>query len=157
MIAPLLLLALLQSPPRAAADACVAARPAAAPRAVIVVPPGQGKDTLLRATVCIVPATGKAAAIGSYHGELHFDSTAASVVSVEKAAGGVRVENAALKGQVNFAGAAPAGFPGRGLVTVVLKLRRPGSAPALRLTMKELNSTDGKSMMKELVVARGTP
>jgi hypothetical protein len=157
VIAPLLLLVLLQSPPRASADACLSARPAAAPRAVVVVPPGQGKDTLVRATVCIVPASGKAAAIGSYHGELHFDSTAATVVAVEKPAGGVRVENTTLKGQVNFAGAAPSGFPGRGLVTVVLKLRRAGSAPALRLTMKELNSTDGKSLMKELVVAGGAP
>ena len=157
MIASLALLLVLQAPQRAGADACASAKPAASMRAVIVVPARQTSDTLVRATVCVVPASGGAASIGSYHGELHFDSTAVSVVKVEKPAGGVRVENANLKGQVNFAGAAPAGFPGRGLVTVVLRVRRPGSALALRLTMKELNSTDGKSLMKQLVVAGVSP
>ena len=157
MIASLALLLLLQAPQRAGADVCASAKPAASLRAMVVMPPRQAKDTVVRATVCVVPATGSAATIGSYHGELHFDSTVVSAVSVEKPAGGVRVENANLKGQVNFAGAAPAGFPGRSLVTVVLKLRRPGSAPALKLTMKELNSTDGKSLMKQLVVAGANP
>ena len=157
MIASLALLLLLQAPQRAGADACASAKPAASLRAVVVMPAAVAKDTLVRATVCVVPPTGSAATIGSYHGELHFDSTAVSVVKVEKPAGGVRVENANVKGQVNFAGAAPAGFPGRGLVSVVLRVHRAGSAPALKLTMKELNSTDGKSLMKQLVVAGVTP
>jgi hypothetical protein len=157
MIASLALLFLLQAPQRAGADACASAKPAASLRAMVIVPPRQAKDTLVRATVCVMPATGTAATIGSYHGELHFDSTAVAAVTVEKAAGGVRVENANVKGQVNFAGAAPSGFPGRALVTVVLKLRRPGSAPAFKLTIKELNSTDGKSLMKQLVVAGVSP
>jgi hypothetical protein len=157
VLASLALLLLLQARQRAGADACASAKPAASPRALVVVPTVQAKDSLVRATVCVVPATAGAAAIGSYHGELHFDSTAVTVVRVEKAAGGVRVENANLKGQVNFAGEAPAGLPGRSLVTVVLRVRKAGSAPALKLTMKELNSTDGKSLMKQLVVAGANP
>lgn len=157
MIGSLALLLLLQAPQRGGADACASAKPAASLRAVVVVPAAQAKDTLVRATVCLVPATAGAANVGSYHGELHFDSTLVSVVKVEKPAGGVRVENANLKGQVNFAGASPAGFPGRSLVTVVLRVRRPGATPVLRLTIKELNSTDGRSLLKQLVVAGATP
>jgi len=157
VIASLALLLLLQAPQRAGADVCASAKPSASLRAMVVTPARQAKDSVMRATVCLIPAAGSSASIGSYHGELHFDSTVVSAVSVEKPAGGVRVENANVKGQVNFAGAAPAGFPGRGLVTVVLRLRRPGAAPALTLRMKELNSTDGKSLMKQLVVAGASP
>ncbi|HYC49652.1 MAG TPA: hypothetical protein VEB19_00960, partial [Gemmatimonadaceae bacterium] len=140
MIASLLILAMLQSPQRAAADPCASAKPAASLRALVVLPSNAARDTVIRATVCVVPPAGSAPVIGSYHGELHFDSTVVREVAVEKAAGGVRVENANLKGQVNFAGAAPSGLPGRALVTVVLRLRRAGTTPAVRLTMKELNS-----------------
>ena len=157
MISSLLLLALLQPTQRASADPCASVKPATTLRAVVLAVPPTGRDSVVRATVCVVPPSGAAPKIGSYHGELHFDSTVVATVAVEKPAGGVRVENTTRTGQVNFAGAAPTGFPGRGLVTVVLTLRRPGAAPALRLLMKELNATDGKSLMKQLVVAGGTP
>jgi hypothetical protein len=112
-------------------------------------------DTLT-ATVCIVPMRGSAPLkIGSYHGELHFDSTT-TVVRVEKLEGGVRVENATIGGQVNFAGAAPAGFPGRSLVTVVLRLGTPAAKPTLRLQIKELNTTDGQKLSQDVVV-EGAP
>ena len=108
-------------------------------------------DTLV-ATVCIVPMRGTGELkVGSYHGELHFDSSA-TVVRVEKPDGGVRVENATIRGQVNFAGAAPAGFPGRALVTVVLKLAKPSTKPALRLQLEELNTTDGQKLSQQVVV-----
>lgn len=149
----LLMLAFGATSQGVASDLCASQKPGASMAAVVVMPARQVRDTLVRATVCVVPARAQATKIGSYHGELYFDSTAVSVVSVQKPEGGVRVENTTLKGQVNFAGAAPSGFPGRALVTVVLKLRRAGAQPALRLKMKELNGTDGANLMQRLVMA----
>lgn len=152
MIVSLLLLALgaaMQGTP----DLCAAQKPGASIAAFVVTPARQTRDTLLTATVCVVPARASTTKIGSYHGELHFDSNAVSVVRVQKPEGGVRVENTTLKSQVNFAGAAPSGFPGRALVTVVLRVRKAGAQPVLRLKMKELNSTDGANLMQQLVTA----
>lgn len=147
---PLLAAAALQR----VADPCAAQQPGASVTARVVTGALTSRDSLVRATVCVVPARAAAATkVGSYHGELHYNPAAYTLASVEKAEGGVRVENATIAGQVNFAGAAPSGFPGRALVTVVLKVRNPAQRPALRLSMKELNSTEGKSLMQGLVVA----
>lgn len=136
-----------------AADLCASLRPGAAVTARVVTSSIAAGDSLVRAAVCVVPSrAGADIKVGSYHGELHFNPAIYTVTAVEKAGGGVRVENANIAGQVNFAGAAPQGFPGGALVTVVLRVRG-GQRPALRLTMKELNTTDGRSLMKGLVVA----
>lgn len=151
---PALLLTLVPAAqPRPAADLCASLRPGAAVTARVVTSSIVARDSLVRAAVCVLPSRAAAdARLGSYHGELHFNPAIYTVTAVEKAGGGVRVENANIAGQVNFAGAAPQGFPGRALVTVVLRVRG-GQRPALRLTMKELNTTDGRSLMKGLVVA----
>ncbi|HMC57191.1 MAG TPA: hypothetical protein VKH19_18575 [Gemmatimonadaceae bacterium] len=128
----------------AQAQAFVAVAPAAAARA---------RDTSVTATVCVMLSAKSAAKIGSYHGELQFDSTVVSAVRVVKADGGMRVENATQPGRVNFAGASPAGFPEGGVVRIVLRLRKPGVRPALHLEMKELNTTEGADLMKELAAA----
>jgi hypothetical protein len=156
VLGSLLVFVLASASQQPAPDPCASRQPGSAASAVVVVGPRQPGDSLVTATVCVVTARSSTAKIGSYHGELHFDSTAVRVVRVEKPAGGVRVENSTLRGQVNFAGAAPAGFPGRALVTVVLQVRPRGAQPALRLAMKELNTTDGASLMQHLVVA-GAP
>ena len=136
-----------------AADLCASLQPGGAVTARVVTSSSAAADTVVRASVCVVPARAAAdVKLGSYHGELHFNPAIYTVASVEKAGGGVRVENPNIAGQLNFAGASPQGFPGRALVTVVLRVRG-GQRPALRLTMKELNTTDGKSLMKGLVVA----
>jgi hypothetical protein len=138
-----------------ASDPCAGLQPGRTITARLVTSRTTPGDTLI-ATVCVVPMRGSAALkIGSYHGELHFDSTA-TVVRVDKPEGGVRVENTTIRGQVNFAGAAPSGFPGRSLVTVVLKLGKPAVKPTLRLQIKELNTTDGQKLSQDVVV-EGTP
>lgn len=143
----------------AAPDPCAALEPGRTITARLVTArqtPGGG-DTLT-VTVCVVPQRGSAPLkIGSYHGELHFDSTA-TVVRVDKpeGGGGVRVENATIAGQVNFAGAAPTGFPGRALVSVVLKLKGATARPMLRLQLMELNTTDGQQLSQNVVV-EGAP
>lgn len=135
-------------------DPCAALQPGRTITARLITSRFAPGDTLTT-TVCVVPQRGSALEIGSYHGELHFDSTA-TVLRVDKPEGGVRVENATVSGQVNFAGAAPTGFPGRALVTVVFELRNASARPRLRLEIKELNTTDGRKLAQELVV-EGAP
>ena len=120
--------------------------------AFVAMNPLRRTDTLATITVCVVARSSKVR-IGSYHGELLFDSTVVRVVRVEKPAGGMRVENATQRGRVNFAGAAPEGFPPGALVNVVLRFRPRGKAPAVRLTMRELNAVDGKSLLSQLVTS----
>ena len=153
MITALLSLALLTV---GTMDPCAALQPGRTISARLVTSMHTPGDTMT-ATVCVVPMRGmNALKIGSYHGELHFDSTTVAVARVEKAEGGVRVENAMLRGQLNFAGASPTGFPGRALVTVVLKLGSASTRPSLRLLIKELNTTDGQKLSQEVVIV-GAP
>jgi hypothetical protein len=134
------------------ASPCAASgrKPVAPVEAFVVAAPVRARDTTLRADICVVSKKG-GAKVGSYHGELHFDSTTARVARVEKASGGLRVENTKLAGRVNFAGAAPDGFESGTVLRVTLRLARAGAQPKLHLTMLEVNATDGHSLMNQLV------
>jgi hypothetical protein len=133
-----------------APDACPSRKPSGIEAFVVLRPVRiQARDTLIRATVCVArkPAT----KIGSYHGELTFDSTLARVVSVTKPPAGMRVENTTRKGLVKFAGANPSGFSEDALITVILRVRAPRAAETVQLKMLELNSVDGTDLMKQVV------
>lgn len=142
-----LLLALLLPLGLQAADPCASRKVASGVEAFVVKAPAGARDTVVRAVVCL--RHGAALKVGSYHGELTFDSTAARVVGVEKPQGGMRVENTAQGGRVNFAGANPAGFAEGALLEVMLRVT-PGKVPAVRLEMREINSTAGVSLLKQL-------
>lgn len=135
------------------ADPCATRKPAAPVAAFVVMPAIRARDSVVTAAVCVVTAGARAARVGSYHGELYFDSTAVRVLGVDKSTDGLRVENTSLAGRVNFAGAAPTGFKSRSLLSVRLRMTRPGARPRLRLKMLELNATDGSNMMKQLVTS----
>lgn len=154
-------LALAALPEPASADPCASRKPGTGIAAFVVVAPPSGsgtgrgaqgatRDTVVRATVCIVPSGPVTRRIGSYHGELLFDSTAARVLGVVKPGGGMRVENTGQEGRVRFAGAEPAGFTDGALLTVLLRMATPGVSPKFRLEMRELNATDGSDLMKQL-------
>jgi hypothetical protein len=134
------------------ADPCASGAPGPSPRAYVSMTSPRTRDTVVTATICVFPARASAAKIGSYHGEVLFDTTRARVLRVEKPAGGVRVENAGLPGMVKFAGAEPTGFASGQLLRVALRVHKAGTTPAVRLKMIELNGTDGASMLKQLVV-----
>jgi hypothetical protein len=123
--------------------------------AFVVMTKPAARDTIVRATVCVVGSA--PVRIASYHGELSFDSTLARVVSVEKPNDGMRVDNAKRPGSVRFAGAAPEGFKDPAFVTVGFRVSRPGTSPRVRLRMVELNGTDGVSLLKNLVTSDGRP
>ena len=144
----------LAAPDSVPPASCAARKAGTQAQAFVAVAPVAGaRDTMMTATVCVTLAVRSAQKIGSYHGELHFDSTAVRGVRVVKAEGGMRVENATQAGRVNFAGAAPTGFPEGALVKVVLRLRKAGQRPALTLEMKELNTVEGVDLMKQLAAA----
>ena len=141
------------------ADRCADRRTSPGGRlsAVVVLTPVKARDTVATASVCVMRPRASTTRIGSYHGELYFDSTAASVVRVERPADGLRVENTTLAGRVNFAGAAPTGFSSGALVHVLLRMKTPGAVPRLRLRMLELNAVDGSSLMKTLATPATSP
>jgi hypothetical protein len=147
----LMLAALSAASDSVPADPCAARKPGASITAFVTMPPIGARDTVVNTAVCVLPAKSGTVKFGSYHGELYFDSTAARVLRVEKPAGGMRVENTRLAGQVNFAGAAPAGFASGALLRVTLRVKKPGMRPRLRLKMLELNGTDGSNLMQQLV------
>lgn len=133
---------------------CGTRAPGSPARAFVVVATPRASDTLLTAAVCLHPPDAPARKVGSYHGELRFDSTQARVLRVEKpSGGGVRVENTNVPGVVKFAGADPTGFDSAQLLRVTLRLRRAGRSPQLRLRIIEMNATDGKSLLKDLVTS----
>jgi hypothetical protein len=132
------------------AEPCSGRRVASGAETWVVSTPSR-RDSLVTAVVCLKHAEG--VKVGSYYGELVFDSTTARVVDVARAAGGMRVENARDGGRVRFAGAEPTGFTQGMLLRVTLRLTRPGKVPAIALQMRELNSTQGGS----LLVAKGAP
>lgn len=156
--------AALDTTPASCAASPVSRGAVEAPVAFVAVARPTPRDSLLRATVCVRLPPAGVTRIGSYHGELHFDSSLVAAVRVQRPApasgarggsegGGMRVENTTIPGQVNFAGASPSGFPAGALVSVVLRLRTPGARPAVRLRMLELNGTDGADLMRHLRTA----
>lgn len=139
--------------PATTPDLCAARQPGATLQAFVAVAARQMGDSLLRATICLVAPRATAGKVGSYHGELYFDSTVVAATRARRPEGGVRVENI-KPGQVNFAGAAPTGFTGSTLLHVEMRLLKPNARPALRLKMIELNATDGSNLLKQLVVSQ---
>lgn len=153
MLAAVLLTAVVAFADSTPAEQC-AARARSGIEAFVVLTKPAARDTLARATVCVV---GSSSRVASYHGELSFDSTTARVVAVDKPKDGMRVDNANVRGSVRFAGAAPQGFRDPSLVTVTLRVSRPGTAPRVRLRMIELNATDGASLLTHLVTSDARP
>ena len=147
MVVFLLLALVLDTPPRCGARAVSA--PPAQVQAFVELAPVRASDTLVVATVCIVSRTAK---IGSYHGELSFDTTAARFVRAEAlTADGMHAENGRESGRIRFAGAAPTGFSEPALLSVTLRVRKAGTRPTVHLDMRELNATDGASLLQQLV------
>jgi hypothetical protein len=148
VLTSLLALTLLASP----SEPCVSKGPKSAVEAFVELSAPRPRDTVVTAVVCL-SVRANAKKVGSYHGELYFDSTAARVIRVESPADGMRVDNAGKAGQVNFAGAAPGGFAAGSLLRVQLRVKPAGRRPTVRLRILELNSTDGDSLLKGLVIS----
>lgn len=112
-----------------------------------------GADTLLSVIVCLRSAT-PAEAIGSFHGEVRYDTMTARVVGVDHLAGGAQQENTADRGRIRFAGAVPHGADTAGaLLRVRLRTSVPGRVPWVDLAMLEVNSTQGAALISRVRVS----
>lgn len=121
-------------------------------------------DGTIAVAVCLAPRD-SAHTVGSYRGELTFDTSAVDIVSVERgpAAGGMRIENARQAGRIMFAGAAPRGFKDPLVFQLRLRLRAPHvsqapheprtSLPRLTLSFQELFSVTGADISALLAVS----
>lgn len=110
-------------------------------------PTGLGAVTVW---VCLrLPA---AMALGSYNGQLTWDSTAARALDIASPPGGSRVANRFERGRVRFAGAAPAGFADGEVLRVRMSTLRPGVPVRLVLRWREVNAVDGRSLLSDLRV-----
>lgn len=110
-------------------------------------------DTLLSVIVCLRPGT-RAEPIGSYHGEMRYDTSTARLVGVDHLAGGAQQENTADRGRIRFAGAAPGGADTAGsLLRVRLRMLAPGRIPWVDLAMLEVNSTQGAALITRVQVS----
>lgn len=108
-------------------------------------------DTTITALVCLTAGTG-ASGIGSYHGELAYDTSAARVLSVRHPSDGARLENDRAPGVIAFVGASTSTFASGVQLTVRFRLKAPGRAPALVLRISELNDAAGHSLRPTLRV-----
>jgi len=63
----------------------------------------------------------------------------------------MHAENSRESGRIRFAAAAPTGFPQAALLSVTLRVAKAGTRPVVTLDMRELNTTDGASLLQQLV------
>jgi len=109
------------------------------------------RDTIAVVRVCLATRN-PAVRIGSYHGLVTWDSTAAQLMKIDKGRMGMRLENTTKSGAVDFAGAFPAGLDDTVALTLNLALSKPGKLPKITLHMFELNSVSGTVMTSQLRV-----
>jgi hypothetical protein len=149
----LLLLATLSAAPVDTAPRDPCARDARGPNAVhafVAMPAIATRDTVVTVAMCVVLPRTSGKKIGSYHALLHFDSTSTGVIRVVSPAGAMHAENATKAGVLDFAAVNPQGFVESAIASVVLRIKNPGSRPAVRLQLRELNATDGTNLMSQL-------
>ena len=110
------------------------------------------KDTVATVRFCVGVKDPKVR-IGSYHGLITWDSTAARLSRVQKGKMGMRIENTTKAGVVDFAGAFPAGLDDTVALTLHLALAKPGKVPVLKLHMFELNAVSGVILTSQVRVS----
>jgi hypothetical protein len=104
-------------------------------------------------TLCLVGPSG-ATRIGSYRGEVRFDSTRVEVVKVDPGAGGMRTENSKLPGRLLFAGASPSGFTDPVMLRATVRLLRGERVlPPITLRMGEIWSVAGGDLSRQAQVS----
>ena len=104
------------------------------------------RDTIVEMRACL---SGAGKRIGSFHAIIQFDTTRARAISIAAPRFGTVVHNESRPGHIAFAGATPAGFEDGPVLLVALRLARAGRTPPVSLDVKELNSTEPKSMLAQ--------
>jgi hypothetical protein len=155
LAAPLAVVPALAQPATAgpATEPCAASGPRV--RAFVALPRGAepAADGTVEVALCLV-ASSPDNPIGSYRGELRFDSTEVRVVRVERGRGGLRIENGNKPGRLLFAGAAPTGFREPLVLRAALAPGAGSTALAsVSLILHELTAVDGRDLTAGASVA----
>lgn len=146
----------LQLRATSAVDRCIAGHRATRANVFVTIVRAVPADTMLRVAVCYVGGS-PLPALGSYHGRVFFDSANVRVLGLEKLSGGVRAENVAKPGVIDFAGASGSGFASGPLLAVRLRVPR-GYRPTLQLEMVEANAVTKETLLPKLkIIGRTAP
>jgi hypothetical protein len=149
LIIPMSMFGALMLPMTGSAQApCAPNRTVRATRFHVEVMPAGPRDTVTIARLCLTP---DAKGVGSYMAVISYDSTRVRAARVD-AAGGMQVANARVPGTIRIAGASPGGFAAGPLASMVFK--PVGSRPLdkLALTVTEVTTPAGGSVLGEAVV-----
>jgi hypothetical protein len=101
-------------------------------------------DTTATITVCLV-SDETALRLAGYHGEITLGRPS-RIVSVNRAAGGTRVENTTEPGRVSFAGVVADGLASGPLLSFTVARLAPADAARLRLTMLDVTDVGGRDV-----------
>src|SRR5258708_35276706 len=107
-------------------------------------------------SVCLGIAP-RLAGVARYAGTLNFSTSLAAFDSATHPSGGARDVDASRPGVISFAGARPSGLTAGALLTVRLRLLRPGVMPPVTLKITELQTTTGESAIQQLWVQDRAP
>ena len=107
-------------------------------------------------SVCLGIAP-RLAGVARYAGTLNFSTSLAAFDSATHPSGGARDVDASRPGVISFAGARPSGLTAGALLTVRLRLLRPGVMPPVTLKITELQTTTGASAIQQLWVQDRAP
>jgi hypothetical protein len=114
--------------------------------------PVTATDSSMSARLCIVvPSRG--VNIASMSGRLTVDTTFAQLIATERVPGTPFVANVMGPGSALVAGAAGNSVKGGTILTVRVRLLRPGVLPRIDFTLTELNASDGTSYATRARVA----
>lgn len=112
-----------------------------------------GERGQLSVVICVVTPD-ENVRLGSYRGEVRWDSTALDAAGVERPPGGMRLENLRTPGIVKFAGATPSGFMSGPQLVLHLRptaaRRAGGGLQKPQLQMQEMHGTDGRSLIPQV-------
>ena len=140
--------ALMLPNPGDAQAPCAPNRTVRATRFHVEVIPARAQDTVTLARLCITP---DAKGVGSYMAVISYDSTRMRATRVD-AGGGMQVANARVPGTIRIAGASPGGFAAGQLASIVLKPLGSRPLDRLALTVTEVSTPAGASVLGETVV-----
>ncbi|MGH2901210.1 MAG: hypothetical protein ACRDMZ_21215, partial [Solirubrobacteraceae bacterium] len=133
----------------AAAVPCKASGPLAV---YVAANPVKAADTIYTARLCLTVPT-RGARLASMSGRLTIDTAFAKLIDVARAPRTPFLANADSSGNVLVAGAAGSAVRGGTVLTVRVRLARPGVLPRVDFIVSELSGSDGKSLITHTTVS----
>ncbi|MGH7617437.1 MAG: hypothetical protein ACREPM_09445 [Gemmatimonadaceae bacterium] len=110
------------------------------------------RDTVAHVRVCLAASRG--ARVSSFSARIVVDTAFGRVRAVERTSGPSVVAHAdTIAGTVLVAGASSGGMVDGSLLTVAIRMRRPGTLPKMSIVLTEMNSVTGISLATRTTVS----